>query len=47
MANVDTDDILPQVTIENFSYSVVNCQDPYITRVQTIEIQALETEKTK
>lgn len=30
MANVDTDDTLPQATIENFSYSVVNGQDPYI-----------------
>jgi len=31
MANVDTDDILPQVTIENFSYFYCNSQDPYIT----------------
>lgn len=35
MANVDNDvdDILPQVTIPNFSYSVCNSQDPYITTV--------------
>jgi hypothetical protein len=33
MANVDDDDILPQVTIANFSYSVCNSQDPYITTV--------------
>ena len=30
MASVDNDDILPQVAIPNFSYSVVNSQDPYI-----------------
>jgi hypothetical protein len=30
MANVDDDDILPQETIPNFRYSVVNSQDPYI-----------------
>jgi len=33
MANIDDDDILPQVTITNFSYSVCNAQDPYITTV--------------
>jgi len=33
MANVDDDDILPQETITNFSYSVCNAQDPYITTV--------------
>jgi len=33
MASVDDDDILPQVTITNFSYSVYNSQDPYITTV--------------
>lgn len=33
MANIDSDDILPQVTITNFSYSVVNSQDPYIEGV--------------
>jgi len=31
MANVDSDDILPQATLEPFRYSIVNCQDPYIT----------------
>lgn len=33
MANVDSDDILPQTIINNFSYSVVNSQDPYIEGV--------------
>lgn len=33
MANVDDDDIFPQTTIPNFSYSTVNSQDPYITGV--------------
>jgi hypothetical protein len=31
MANVDSDDVLPQATIFDFSYSVCNSQDPYIT----------------
>jgi len=33
MASVDTDDILPQVTISKIKYYVVNCQDPYIEGV--------------
>lgn len=33
MAEVDDDDILPQVTINNFSYIICNAQDPYIQTV--------------
>lgn len=30
MASVDDDDILPQATIENFTYSIYNSQNPYL-----------------
>lgn len=30
MANIDDDDIMPQVTIENFGYSIVNSRNPTI-----------------
>jgi len=33
MASVDDDDVLPQVTITNFSFYLYNCQDPYLIGV--------------